>query len=120
MFKRTRLTVGILALLLPTLLAFWAESSPARAHETDPIWHGNDYAAVIADHKVVEVCDNELDDGHYVYAELYFGLENTVRREADGPDPGCDIETFDFPSGAQAEEFRLCEVNNGCTKWYST
>ena len=120
MLRRTSPMLGILALVLPTIVVLGSGPAPASAHETDPIWHGNDSAAVIADHKVVEVCDNELDDGHYVYAELYFGLENTVRREADGPDPGCDIETFDFPSGAQAEEFRLCEEGKGCTRWYST
>jgi hypothetical protein len=120
MVARVRLLGGMLALVMAPMLVFVPGALPTSAHETYPIWHGNDYAAVIADHKVVEVCDNELDDGHYVYAELYFGLENTVRREADGPDVGCDIETFDFPSGAQAEEFRLCEENKGCTRWYST
>jgi hypothetical protein len=119
MFKRSRLIVGILALVLPTVLSIGLTDSSTSAHQTDWIYHGDDGAWVHDDHRTITVCDFE-SDGHYVYGQLrawYFG-DWVYSEEQDGGDHGCDTEYF--PSGYENDEFRLCEEGKGCTDWYST
>jgi hypothetical protein len=107
--KRLR-KLMVMAVTLATMLV--AAQVPALAHNV-VLFHGYDKAVIGEEHFGVTVCDNERD-GHYVWAELRYAPFGVTNREADGGDRGCDTEVFSI----RHEEFRLCEENKGCTRWY--
>lgn len=87
----------------------------AQAHELY-IYHGDDKAAVTADHKTISVRDGECDS-HFVWAE-WTAANGTTGSLTDANGCAGIGNQWSVPVGVS--QFRLCEQAVSCTPWRYT
>jgi hypothetical protein len=108
-FVRAGRCTAITAVVVTALFGF--TSGVASGHYTK-IFHGSDWAE--SDHSHLNVHDIECD-GHGVVAEAYDRFGFFAVRD----NTGCG-GTGVHGDGTDIYLYRLCELSEGCTRWYST